>query len=234
MASDVSGAAPASLEPAGSHQTSVAALEAAIQSLGLEFNATVAQIADSLTALSRPSPLGTAKRDLILQWIGAVGDEFQWEAELSDRNLMTVLIRAISIEHATVLQADDVARRRGSTLRELRADMVSRQLWGFERAGALLFPSWQFIDAGARTLELISEVLPTVLQCIPPDAPPALVTRLMCSEDPHLQRGGSRCSPREHLIAGGSPWPVVRTLLLVLEGSASRLPDLVLGGRDDR
>lgn len=113
MALEASEAAPSPVRSAASRQMSLAALEAAIESLGLEFYATVEQIAESLTALNRPSPLGTAKRALILQWIGAVGDEFQWEAELSDRNLMTVLVRAISIEHAALLQAEDVARRRG-------------------------------------------------------------------------------------------------------------------------
>lgn len=231
MLDDVAGVAPPRHQGPDARQRATAALEESIQGLGLDVTVMIGLMAEALAELVPDESRRAAQRMLALEWIGAVGDECTWEATLSDRHLRSVLARRVAMEQVRLLPAHDVAARTGNSVDTIVELVQERALYGFHLRGAFFLPSWQFVDPRAESLVVLSEFLPTVLMSIPIDALPSMVSRVMTSEDPNLSRGAMRYSPRDYLIAGGGPWPVVRTLLLVLEGSAQGLGDLLLGGR---
>lgn len=216
-----------SASPTSADERATAELAEALLKLGLEPSTAMFGLADALSGLLDERTRRDAQRALALEWIGAFAHESYPEPVLSDRNLLTVLTRRITIDFVSVIDAEDIARRFECSVAEVEGWVAARSWYGYRLGGRLVVPTWQFCDLHARELTPISERWSTIVECIPERALPALVAHVMCSQDPLLQ-GSVPLSPRDYLIAGGPPWPVARSLLLYLDGSIARLSSLIL------
>ncbi len=213
--------------PLQANERATAELVGTLLKLGLEPSTAIFGLSDALAGLLDERTRSDAQRALALEWIGAFAHESYAEPVLSDRNLMTVLTRRVTIDFISVIDAEDIARRFECSVAEVEGWVVDRSWYGYRLAGRLVVPTWQFCDLHARELKPISERWSTIVECIPERALPALVAHVMCSQDPLLQ-GSVPLSPRDYLIAGGPPWPVARSLLLYLDGSIAKLSSMVL------
>lgn len=202
----------------------VAAMHATIGSLGLDPASTLFDLSDLIRSYARPSNLSRLHRELMLERFGASDLPANHHA-LRRESVVSVMIRMSSVDAATSLTIHEAATLTGRDAQEILRDVENRALWSYGHQSTLL-PAWQFIvDEGSLPeMRVISDHLPTVIAAIPEESPPALVRGLMTLEDPTLSHHlGRTISPRDWLLEGHGPLPVVALLLRNLEGNDNRI-----------
>lgn len=127
-------------------------------------------------------------------------------AKALDRRVQAVR-HAISLtsEVASSLRSREVAELLGCSTSRVSHRYREGSLYGFNPHGSqVLFPDWQFEDA--QTIPHLT----AVLAALDPDAPAILVRRFMERATDYLDLGGP-VGPRDWLLAGGDPTPVLDT-----------------------
>lgn len=142
---------------------------------------------------------------------GADGDFLDRYAGVSRA---TPVARRLQVLHHAILRSSEVTSSlRSKEVAELLGCSPSRvshrykegSLYGFHPRGAqILFPDWQF--DGAQTIPHLG----AVIAALDPDAPAVLVRRFMEQATDNLDIEGP-ISPRDWLLAGGDPAPVLQT-----------------------
>ncbi|WP_199438832.1 DNA-binding protein [Umezawaea beigongshangensis] len=106
---------------------------------------------------------------------------------------------AIAVLRDSALTVGEAARRLGVDPSRIRHRLGVGRLDGWKDRGGWRLPAWQF--AG-------DEVLPgldVVLAAVPTDQPPLVVAQFMTTPQDDLDVDGKAASPRDWLLAGGSP-----------------------------
>lgn len=102
----------------------------------------------------------------------------------------------------TALSVGQAAERVGVDASRIRHRINERRLIGWKDRGGWRLPAWQFDD---------DDVLPeleAVLVAMPLDQPALVLANFMTTPQEDLELGDRPVSPREWLLAGGSPHPV--------------------------
>lgn len=207
-----------------SRAVALAEISASLEDLGLDPVRALSDIAELLRLYGTPSTLSTIHRELMLQWFGSSDLEkgAGGPGPLRREELVAVAVRMSALDAATAYAVGDAAALLDVDEQEIHRLVDDRELWAFGHK-AILVPAWQFEVVDGRA-SLISSHMKTVVRAIPRAAPPALVRGLMTLEDPQLSRNSNTStSPRDWLLRGHSPMPVVALLLRFLEGSDDRL-----------
>ncbi|HET6502629.1 MAG TPA: DNA-binding protein [Amycolatopsis sp.] len=117
-----------------------------------------------------------------------------------DARARTVAAQAVLTESA--LSAAEAARFLGIDPSRVRHKLAHRRLTGWKEAGGWRLPAWQFTPAG------LLPGLEIVLSVLPADQPPLVVASFMTTRQDDLVLGDAPVTPREWLLAGGTPTPV--------------------------
>ncbi|WP_344677475.1 DNA-binding protein [Saccharopolyspora taberi] len=102
----------------------------------------------------------------------------------------------------TALSVNQAAERIGVDSSRIRHRIGDRRLIGWKDRGGWRLPAWQFTD---------NDVLPgleSVLAAMPIDQPALVLANFMATPQEDLELGDRAVSPREWLMAGGSPQQV--------------------------
>lgn len=163
---------------------------------------------------SHPNGLSATERD-ILRHGGARGlDDPPAVHRRRQRENLEALIQAC---RALIQNAHDTATV-ASRLRLSQASVVNQahqaphRLSAFElSSGALHFPAWQFAETG--TIPHLSDLLLVADTALPQ----LLLTRFMVTPHLDLDDGNGRLSPRDWLVRGLNPEPVLEALRAVVD-----------------
>lgn len=205
-------------------------VSAALEALGLDPVRALYDIAELLRLYGAPSTLSSIHRELMLQWFGSsdLPATFSGSGPLRREEIVAIAVRMSVLDTATAYSIDETAALLGESELEVGRLVNDRALWVFGHK-TILIPAWQLNITG-NSAALISPHLATVVRAIPMNAPPALVRGLMTLENPQLSRNtNSSTSPRDWLLKGHGPMPVVSLLLRHLEGSDDRLLNFLWG-----
>lgn len=213
-----------------SRALALAEVSASLEALGLDPLRALSDIAELLRLYGTPSTLSSIHRELMLQWFGSsdLQTNSSGSGPLRREELVAVAVRMSALDTVTAYSIEDIAGLLGNTEKQIQRLVNDRELWAFGHKTTLV-PAWQF-DITEDSASLISPHLSTVVRAIPRNAPPALVRGLMTLDDPQLSRNhNSSTSPRDWLLQGHGPMPVVALLLRHLEGSDDRLLSYLWG-----
>ncbi|WP_146248629.1 hypothetical protein [Curtobacterium sp. MCLR17_044] len=213
-----------------SRALALAEVSASLEALGLDPVRALSDIAELLRLYGTPSTLSSIHRELMLQWFGSsdLQGSFSGSGPLRREEIVAVAVRMSALDTATAYSVDEISALLGESEQEVRRLVDDRNIWTFGHK-AILVPAWQFEIAEDKASP-ISPHLATVVSAIPRNAPPALVRGLMTLEDPQLSRNNNTStSPRDWLLKGHGPMPVVALLLRHLEGSDDRLLSYLWG-----
>lgn len=161
-----------------------------------------------------PSGLSARERD-ILRRGGARGlDDPPAAHRRRQRENLEALIQAC---RALIQTAHDTATV-ASRLRLSQASVVNQalqappQLSAFElNSGALHFPAWQFTETG--TLPHLSDLLAVAGATLPQ----LILSRFMVTPHVDLDAGNGRLSPRDWLVRGLNPEPVLEAVRAIVD-----------------
>jgi len=117
-----------------------------------------------------------------------------------DPRARTIAAHAVLADSS--LSAGDAARTLGVDPSRIRHKLAARRLAGWKDQSGWRLPAWQFTGGG--TLP----GLDAVLAAVPEDQPALVVAAFMTTPQDDLVISGERVTPRQWLLAGGSPEPV--------------------------
>lgn len=118
-----------------------------------------------------------------------------------DARAKTVVAQAVLRDSALTV-ADAAATLDVDTSR-VRHRLAAGRLAGWKDRGGWRLPAWQFTSGG------VLPGLERVLAALPGDQPPLVVAAFMTTPQEDLRLAGEPATPRQWLLAGGDPGPVV-------------------------
>lgn len=163
---------------------------------------------------SNPSGLLAMERD-ILRHGGARGlDDPPAAHRRRQRENLEALIQAcralIQTAHDTATVASRLRLSQASVVNQ--AHQAPPQLSAFEGdSGALNFPAWQFTETG--TLPHLSDLLAVAGATLPQ----LILSRFMVTPHVDLDAGNGRLSPRDWLVRGLNPEPVLEAVRAIVD-----------------
>jgi hypothetical protein len=114
---------------------------------------------------------------------------------------------------SSALTASEVAERMHLTASTIRHYKAARKLYSYLVNGKLVFPDWQFNDAGDKSIPSLEDVL----DAIPEDLHPQSVAGFFLTPQPDLILHGNLVSAKAWLEAGGP----ARNVIDLAEGLAA-------------
>lgn len=178
-----------------------------LRTMGDRLSMSPARLLAALTALARDTPAQaddsagalSAHEEQLLRRAGSLREAMPaLEKRASTR---TALAGVRLLEDALTVR--EAARLLSVSESRVRQRLGARTMLGVEDAGGWRLPRFQFDGDGLlRGLDL-------VLPAFPPDVHPLAVKRLLEHPHPDLDLAGKAISPRDWLMSGGRPQPVV-------------------------
>lgn len=106
---------------------------------------------------------------------------------------------------SSALTAAEVADRMRLSASTIRHNKAARKLYSYLVNGRLLFPSWQFMDAGNKAIPFLEDVL----KALPANLHPQSVSGFFLTPQPDLVLNGEAVSAKAWLESGGDVAPVI-------------------------
>ncbi|WP_156479399.1 helix-turn-helix domain-containing protein [Gordonia sp. QH-12] len=157
---------------------------------------------ESSTGITSASKLLSIEQEAALRAAGSFVDQMP----PIERRASTRTAQRIADLVATVLTAEEAARRLGVTPGHVQQRLRARTLFAMHVGSALRLPAFQFTESDE--LPGWDRIAPT----IPESAHPVSVAGFMNAVHPDLTVAGEPVSPRDWLIGGGSPDHVARMI----------------------
>ncbi|WP_258903748.1 DNA-binding protein [Actinokineospora sp. UTMC 2448] len=108
-------------------------------------------------------------------------------------------VAAEAVLRDSALTVSSAAGVVGVDTSRIRHRLAAGRLAGWKDRGGWRLPAWQFVPGG------VLPGLETVLAAVPDDQPPLVVAAFMTTPQPDLRVEDRPATPREWLLAGGSP-----------------------------
>jgi hypothetical protein len=108
-------------------------------------------------------------------------------------------VAADAVLHDSALTVGDAAGVVGVDTSRIRHRLAAGRLAGWKDRGGWRLPAWQFVSGG------VLPGLEAVLAAVPDDQPPLVVAAFMTTPQADLRLEERPATPREWLLAGGSP-----------------------------
>jgi hypothetical protein len=181
------------------------ALEDVLAKVGLRVSAGqfLTLVEDAARRLSPPNPdpghYFSADQQVALNDVGlnlspAANDEVDGRAR-------TIAAQAVLRDSA--LTVTDAATTLSVDTSRVRHRLAAGRLAGWKDRGGWRLPAWQFTSGG------VLPGLERVLAALPGDQPPLVIAAFMTTPQEDLRLAGEPATPRQWLLAGGDPTPVV-------------------------